>query len=143
MKVLLYRFWQCTWGLVQTILGMFVFLKHRKETHYEYRGAIVTECEKNLNISLGMFIFVTRRRMGESRERLQKTISHEYGHTIQSLLLGPWYLLVIGLPSWLWCNLPCFRKMRKEKNISYSFFFTEKWADILGGIIDTEINRNY
>jgi len=29
----------------------------------------------------------------------QRTLVHEYGHTIQSIILGPLYLLIIGIPS--------------------------------------------
>ena len=132
MKILLYCVWQCTFGIVQTILGLFVFLIHRRERHYIYHGAIATECKENFNISLGLFIFVGEHNTGEKTEHLRKTLAHEYGHTIQSLLLGPLYLFVIGIPSWMWCNIPYFRKLRKEKNISYYSFYTEKWADRLG-----------
>ncbi len=139
MKKFLYCLCQCTWGLPQTLLGLLVFLLHRKEKHYVCHGAVVTECEHDLNISLGLFVFI-RKSAGsaEKAEREKKKsmpgiLSHEYGHTIQSLLLGPLYLPVIGVPSWLWCNVPYFRKLRKRKNISYHSFYTEKWADYLGG----------
>lgn len=132
MKLLLYRLCQCTWGLPQTVIGLLEFIKHRKELHYIYHGAIVTECKDNFNISLGLFVFVTADKTGERTARLQRVLDHEYGHTIQSLLLGPLYLLIIGIPSWLWCNVPYFRRMRKQKNISYHSFYTEKWADSLG-----------
>ena len=134
MKSVLYRIWQCSFGMLQTMIGLFVFLKHRKEPHYSYHGAVVTDCKDNLNISLGLFVFVKEQKTGESPERLEKTLAHEYGHTIQSLMLGPLYLIIIGIPSWVWCNVPCFRNMRRQKNISYYSFYTEKWADKLGEI---------
>lgn len=43
-------------------------------------------------ISLGKYIIV-------SQWATQKTIMHEYGHCLQSKILGPLYLLVVGLPS--------------------------------------------
>ena len=132
MGRILYSLWQCTWGLPQTILGLLEFMKHYKEPHYLYHGAVVTECKNNLNISLGLFVFVSAEKDNAKTDRLQRVLAHEYGHTIQSLMLGPLYLLVIGVPSWLWCNIPYFRKMRKQKNISYYRFYTEKWADRLG-----------
>ena len=134
MKLFLYRLCQCTWGLPQTVLGLLEFWKHREERHYSYRGAIVTECKCNLNISLGMFVFITEEKTNSGSSGISRVLAHEYGHTIQSLFLGPLYLLVIGVPSWLWCNLPCFRRLRKQKNISYYSLYTEKWADRLGGI---------
>lgn len=141
MKLFLYRLWQCTWGLPQTILGLLEFIKHRKELHYSYHGAIVTECNCNLNISLGLFVFVAAEKDNEKNDRLQRVLDHEYGHTIQSLMLGPLYLIVIGIPSWLWCNVPYFRHMRKEKNISYHSFYTEKWADVLGAVLSKEKSK--
>ena len=132
MKLFLYRLLQCLWGAPQTILGLLEYIRHYKEPHYIYHGAVVTECQSNLNISLGLFVFITAEKDNVKTVRLKKILAHEYGHTIQSLLLGPLYLFVIGIPSWLWCNLPYFRKMRKERNISYHSFYTEKWADRLG-----------
>ena len=55
---------------------------------------------------------------------------HEYGHTIQSLILGPLYLIVMGIPSALWAAFGS--KKRREKQIPYGAFFTEKWANQLG-----------
>ena len=57
---------------------------------------------------------------------------HEYVHTIQSLILGPLYLIVIGIPSTLWGFLPNLHKKRKDDQISYFSFFTEDWANRLG-----------
>ncbi len=133
VKVFLYRLCQCTWGLPQTLLGLLVFLAHRKEKHYVCHGAVVTECERDLNISLGLFVFIRKSvDSGKKGGRQPDMLAHEYGHTIQSLLLGPLYLPVIGVPSWLWCNIPNLRKLRKKKKISYHSFYTEKWADYLG-----------
>ena len=55
---------------------------------------------------------------------------HEHGHARQSLYLGPFYLFVIGIPSLLWACL-----YRKHKRGSYYAFYTEKWADKLGGVV--------
>ena len=57
-------------------------------------------------------------------------LSHEYGHTIQSYILGPLYLLVIGLPSILWCGWISNWKCNQDK--SYYWFYSEKWATYLG-----------
>lgn len=140
MGILLYRAWQCTWGFLQTLLGSIVFLLHRKEQHYSYHGAVVTVWKSKSSVSLGMFVFVTsepyfaekfaeKMRADELSSRL---LVHEYGHTIQSLILGPLYLLVIGIPSTLWGFLPSLNRKRREKQISYFDFFTEKWANSLG-----------
>ena len=57
---------------------------------------------------------------------------HEYGHTVQSLILGPAYLLVIGAPSVIWLNLPAFSKRRHRRSASYYSFYTERSANWLG-----------
>ena len=58
--------------------------------------------------------------------------SHEFGHTLQSKKLGWLYLFVIGLPSIIWAG--CFDNYRKKHNKSYYSFYTERWADRLGGV---------
>ena len=140
MNKFVYRFIQLTWGAFQTILGLSVFLAHRRCRHFEYHGAVVTEWDKPSSVSLGMFVFVTKDpffyeklKDSFSKEELsQRLLVHEYGHTIQSLILGPLYLILMGIPSTLWGFLPSLNKMRRDKQISYFTFFTEKWANALG-----------
>lgn len=78
-------------------------------------------------MSLGLFIFVP----ANASERF---LSHEYGHCLQSLILGPLYLLAVGLPSLLWAGLPIFRNLREKRSRSYYSFYTERWADALAKI---------
>ena len=140
MHTLLYRLCQCTWGILQTTLSLIVFLLHAGDRHYPYHGAIVTEWKGKSSVSLGMFVFVTSEPFFQDKLRDQFTLQelsqrllvHEYGHTIQSLLLGPAYLIVIGIPSTLWGFLPHLNRKRHVQQISYFSFFTEKWANALG-----------
>ena len=67
-----------------------------------------------------------------AEELSNRLLVHEYGHTIQSLILGPVYLIFIGIPSTLWGFLPNLNKKRRDEKISYFDFFTEKWANSLG-----------
>jgi hypothetical protein len=135
---LLYRIWQCTWGILQTLLGFAVFLMHRRDKHFWYHGALITVWEPKTSVSLGLFVFVTaepffaEKYAGQiSVEELSgRLLVHEYGHTIQSLILGPLYLLIIGIPSSLWGFLG--GRKRREQQIPYCAFFTEKWANRLG-----------
>lgn len=144
MKIYIYRIWQCTWGILQTFLGLVLFLKHYQNKHYCYHGAVVTVWKNKTSVSLGMFVFVTsepffaKKFEGKiSVEELSgRLLVHEYGHTIQSLILGPLYLILIGIPSTLWGFL--LGKKRKEKQIPYGAFFTEKWANSLGEYVTGE-----
>lgn len=126
MKRFVYVILQILWGFPQTLLGFAVFLCNMKATHSRYHGAIVTEWKKRTGLSLGLFLFVPEEAYG------QDFLVHEYGHTIQSLLLGPLYLIVIGIPSALWCNLRCFADLRRKKGMPYQKLYTECWANRLG-----------
>lgn len=140
MRIALYRSIQCTWGVLQSTLGLICFILHFSDRHYCYHGAVVTEWNAKSSVSLGMFVFVTKepyfyeklKREYTMDELSQRLLVHEYGHTIQSLILGPLYLIIIGIPSTLWGFLPCFNMKRRSKSISYFSFFTEKWANFLG-----------
>lgn len=125
---------------MQTLLGFVHFLIYIECKHFFYHGAIVTEWNNRSSVSLGLFVFVTKEpyfyeklkdeySMGELSKRL---LVHEYGHTIQSLLLGPLYLIVIGIPSTLWGFLPYYNTKRKEEGLSYFSCFTESWANAWG-----------
>ena len=82
------------------------------------------------SVSLGSYVI-----LGNGRNL--NTYRHESGHQAQSKILGPLYLLIVGLPSicWagLWCNAGMIRHFR-ESGISYYDFYTERWADKLGGV---------
>lgn len=73
-------------------------------------------------ISLGSFCFVSK-----NLARRETAVRHEVdGHTKQSRILGPLYLLIIGLPSLLnaWLGLtPC-----------YYDFYTERLANDAAGL---------
>lgn len=142
---MIYILCQWTWGILQTLLGLIVFLLHIKNKHYSYYGAIVTEWESRSSVSLGCFVFVTKEPYFADKlpdipvdELSSKLLVHEYGHTIQSLILGPLYLIAMGIPSTLWGFLPSAAKKRKTKKLSYFSFFTERWANYLGEIITKE-----
>mgnify|MGYP007000569503 FL=1 len=140
MRGVLYCVMQCTWGIFQSLLGLINFLIHIRDRHYFYHGAVVTEWNDKSSVSLGMFVFVTsepyfcdKLKDKYTKEELSKRLLvHEYGHTIQSLVLGPLYLIVMGIPSKLWGFLPHLNKKRKDEQISYFSFFTESWANVLG-----------
>ena len=124
----IYVLLQCSWGIIQTILGLVLFLRFFNAPHEIYHGAIHTKWNLNEGISLGLFIFTP----DKEEEWCRQMAVHEYGHTWQSLMLGPFYLAVIGIPSIIWSKFPKCIQMRKDKKLPYSAFYTEKWADTLG-----------
>ena len=75
-------------------------------------------------MGLGMFIF-----LGEPDVNDKAVLAHEYGHTIQSVILGPLFIFVIALPSLFWANSRSLRRMRRSRGLSYYSFYPEKWAN--------------
>ena len=127
----MYYILQWSWGIIQNVVGFCVFLANIRRRHFRYNGAVVTVWgSRRGSMGLGMFIFISEIAMnGELREF---TLTHEYGHTLQSIILGPLFLPVIGLPSLLWAGLPVFRKYRERNSVSYYRLYTERWANFLG-----------
>lgn len=140
MKVFLYRLVQWTWGILQTLIGALLYLINRKNPHFKYHGAIATVWHGHSgSVSLGMFVFLEINHEKAETPQEQKLLRHEYGHTIQSLILGPLYLLIIGLPSLIWAG--CFNKYRAKRSVSYDRFYPEHWANRLGAKIAKEKRR--
>lgn len=115
------------WTLPQQLVGLIVYLvcKIRGCQSENRIDRVFTFWSLWSGLSLGWFIFA-------NFDASKNTFDHEYGHTIQSMILGPLYLLVIGLPSIIWAG--CFEQFRIKRKISYYAFYTEKWADKLGGV---------
>lgn len=115
------------WCFPQMIAGLFLRLFVKVELKEKYKNAVVYKCNlKSGSISLGNKIFLCKEHWND--EYVKK---HEYGHCKQGLILGWLYLIIIGIPSITWCN--CFNKYRVRKNVNYYSFYTEKWANKLGG----------
>ena len=129
MKRVIFILIQALWGFPQTIVGVVVLLAHIRHPHYRFHGAIVTPWNKKGSLSVGPFIFLSRHLKPEFVEHI---LVHEYGHCIQSLIFGPLYLLVMGLPSLIWGELPALRKLRREEHVPYFGFYTERLANYLG-----------
>ena len=140
MKKGIYTLLQWTWGLPQTLIGSALYLAHRKDKHFNLNGACATVWDKDDGLSLGKFIFLPKQEVIKSDEPaaedkivVSKDMAmHEYGHTVQSLILGPAYLLLVGLPSLVWSRHPHFKKKRMRTGLSYYAPIFEKTADRLG-----------
>ena len=124
MKTLLFRLWQWTWGFPQSLVGLIVYLCNLDKKHEVYKGCIVTYWNQRGSLGVGMFLFLG---CDDPQVRV-----HEFGHSVQSLVLGPLFLPIMGIPSLLWCNLPVCQRMRREKGISYYRFYPESTANRLG-----------
>lgn len=126
------------WQLPQNLLGFILFQIYSVDClcmEVPYRDVHILYTEKMRGgISLGQYIVLPWRYKDayKTGSYIEKTIKHKYGHTRQSLYLGWLYLIVIGLPSllWAWAH-SAFRRLR---TVDYYSFWTERWADRLGGV---------
>ena len=137
MKKFLFYLIQWTWALPQNIAGaVLLLILGRNVTHFGFGGALVTLADEHPllrdrgSVSLGMFVFLN---VAPSTESGRMVLIHEYGHTIQSLFLGPLFFPVIGIPSVIWAELYSKRKsVYKLKGLGYTSRFPENSASQLG-----------
>ena len=124
LKIMLY-----IWQLPQNIVGLIMTLYYKTDTALEYKGWKIRVCKDFPGgISLGNYVFV---RQYPFSTYSWNTVKHEWGHTRQSLILGPLYLFVIGIPSAIWAATYKYEPSNPNK---YFTFYTERWADKLGEV---------
>lgn len=121
-QILLY-----VWQLPQNLIGLLFLLFIQGETKHKL-GNIRFFYAKTFpgGITLGEYIIVGTKQ--------QLIVKHEFGHVLQSRYLGPLYLLVIGLFSVIHAGINKFIKCCEKHKEGYYHFYTEKWANKLGGI---------
>lgn len=115
------------WELPQNLLGvaLLAFTRRRIIESRREAGRLFLRT-RSTGVSLGWFVFWCT---DESIRR------HEYGHTIQSRLLGPLYLPLVGLPSVLRALYArAYRRRTGRWWPRYFDGYPENWADRLGGV---------
>lgn len=138
MKAILLALWQ----LPQTLLGRLLVVLYRAEAVYHLEGATVYSARKMQGcISLGEVIILGQGADENSRQ-------HEYGHCLQSRILGPLYLIVIGVPSFVMAQLSMISYLAEKRDGKrrdywryYFMRWPENWADKLGGVVRPELPR--
>lgn len=112
------------WQLPQNLLGL-LFLLFIKGEEKHRLGDIVFYYSEDFpgGISLGQYIIVEHKK--------NKSVRHEFGHCVQSRMLGWLYLPTVGICSLIHAWLHDCGKEGK----TYYHFWTERWADKLGGVV--------
>ena len=117
------------WELPQNLLAKLVYAFYRGkliETRL-YKDAVVYFIAGfQGGLSLGQFIFLFP-------NCSEDFVRHEYGHCLQSKMLGWLYLVVVFIPSFI---MACLTRVGILKKEGYYKRFPEAWADSLG-----EVNR--
>ena len=132
MKKFFFYLVQFTWALPQNLVGAMAYLiLSRKHEHERFHNSYITYVEKENfgGVSIGIFIFINPAR---KEDWLHDTRIHEYGHTIQSLFLGPVWLFVVALPSVIWAGSKRLADYRKKNDVSYYTLYCEGWANLWG-----------
>lgn len=124
------------WELPQNIVGAFYFIIHgvfAKAFIIDDGDSFEMYSDKQKGaVSLGVFRVYKAEYYKSSAYYVKLSRKHEKGHRQQSKWLGPLYLIVIGIPSQIWATLHSFCKPISK--IDYYWFYTEKWADKIGGV---------
>ena len=130
-------FLKWVWTFPQSFLGLIILLitgatKNwvRYKSHW-YRFYIAKRFRGTWGVSLGEFVI-----FGSVPQFTSNC--HEIGHQKQSLILGWFYLLIIGVPSF--CGNVFDRLFHRRwpmlKRIDWYYSQPwEHWADVLGGVI--------
>lgn len=127
IKILLY-----IWQLPQHILALILLAIYKPKEKQQYKRSTVHILHKgNFAVSLGEHIFIHKDWLTS-----KNIIPHEYGHTIQSYMFGPLYLIVIGIPSIVQNILSSYFHKRGNSTMLLNYYnrFPENWADTLGGV---------
>ena len=125
------------WQFPQNIVGIIVQRHYERKAeksgkdyfYFNYHGVLYLRAAslgKGKAVTLGEYVVV-------SWPSGDDTVGHEFGHVRQSRMTGPLYLLIIGLQSI--CHAAVHYDLcGKKKYKPYTHFWTERWADWLGGV---------
>ena len=115
------------WELPQLLLARLVTKKEDRLVH-TVDGVQIYKTKRIDGLSLGDRIFI-------NPECYEGTwlVKHEFGHVIQSRILGWLYIPVIVIPSYLWYLANTLNKRQPQWLATYNYyqFYTEFWANWL------------
>lgn len=121
-KVIYYTL-QITWGLLMNIIGAAAFayliiFKNKKVNRFGKNFYIVTG-EKWGGVSFGMFI-LSDADVGDWR------LTHESGHALQNAVYGPFFPILVGLPSAIRYH---YRNNRTKKGLPNKTGYYDIWFE--------------
>jgi hypothetical protein len=98
-EVVLFYILSLTWGIIFTLVGLFVFLYITMFRKDEYivksvagRIALISKGSQFGGISLGI-VYIN------ASHNSERTHLHELGHTVQNMYFGPLFLFLVAIPS--------------------------------------------
>lgn len=115
---ILLNIWEC----IQNTIGFIEFKLNKSKIKFRFKNSNIVYINYFDSHVLGKWVFINPNTDDSG------IIRHEYGHRIQSYILGPFYMIVIYLPSYL--HYKWFVRQNKNWDEYYEFY-TEKTADKL------------
>lgn len=122
------------WQLPQNIAGLAVWMYYERKAHGKSSRQLIRgvrylrtfSLASGKAVALGEYVVV-------NWFASHDTVDHEFGHVRQSRMLGPLYLPLVGFQSL--CHAAVHYDLcGKKKDKLYTHFWTERWADRLGGV---------
>lgn len=124
--------WQFPQNFIGFVFGLFIdkTVVYKNIYCHDYDIINYDDCciyKTNISggITLGKYIYIHK-----NIKNFEYILKHEHGHVVQSKILGPLYLIVIGIPSLIWATIHTYFKIKK----SYYSFYTEAWANKISGL---------
>ena len=108
--------------IIQNTIGWIEFKVNKLEINQKFKNSNIIYIDYFDSHVLGKWIFINRSTDDSS------ILRHEYGHRIQSYILGPLYLLIIYLPSYI--HYKIYSVFNDEWDTYYQFY-TEIIANFL------------
>lgn len=110
------------WEILQNFLGWLEYRFYHLKINHRFKDSYIIVINYFDSHVLGKYIFINP----ETDDQI--ILRHEYGHRIQSSILGPLYLFLIFIPSFL--HYLVFSRSGKDWSEYYEFY-TESWANQL------------
>jgi hypothetical protein len=131
MKQIVYDLVAWTWCFPQQLLGCIVrfFLLTCKAKPKIKSWYKIYEVNPLMAVTLGQYIIIPK--IFPAYKDKNTTILHEMGHVKQSYMLGPLYLLIVGLPSIIFNIIS---QVSPSFANNYYKRFPENWSDRLGNV---------
>lgn len=136
-KPSVFYFLSFTVGLPMTLLGAVAAILMMLTGHkpFKFQRCFCFRVGKHSGFSLGCFIFVGRK-CGEA------LLVHEFGHSIQNCMYGPFMPFIVGLPSSVRFHYRrfCTRVLKRRFKTPYEGIWFEAEATALGKSYIRQLN---
>lgn len=121
-KKILYYILNFTWGILLTLLGYFlmlILLPFGKVKRFNYVLYLTFNRRTGWGFAMGAVFFV-------GKDYNTFMLNHEYGHTVQNAILGPFMIFLVAIPSAIrfW-----YRNFLRSIKINPKTFYDDIWFE--------------